>query len=308
MTTSTPGTGLGASVRRSARTSMSKASARRATALPMPPRPTRPRVWPARVSMRWKFQRSGGSSIQNPGRPFTKASITASTYSEIGTALAPRAHVTTGTRSKTSRGMPSMPVPGSCTHARPRSSTGSSFSSSQPPKRISVLPSSGGSGPGRVHHLDVGELLAHPRRGHAEEVEHPDASHAPERTRARPATACQPGPDGNAAPGPRHRGRRRRGRARRRRVRLLVGLHPQGPEPGRRRQGAAGLQARARRAASPAGRPDARGVPLRHHRHRVGLGARWADQHLPRDHDAHDHRHARAGWTRSGTSPPVGTT
>ena len=41
------------------------------------------------------FQRSGGPLIQLSGKRFSNASITASTHSEMGTALAPRAHVST---------------------------------------------------------------------------------------------------------------------------------------------------------------------------------------------------------------------
>ena len=61
-TSSTPSTGLGASVRRSASTRIPNGSARSATATPIPPRPTMPERPALRARRAWsKFQCSGGS-------------------------------------------------------------------------------------------------------------------------------------------------------------------------------------------------------------------------------------------------------
>src|SRR5439155_951167 len=92
----TPTTGDGAAVRLTARTSMPKGSARAATPPPIEPRPTTPSVFPSSVP--WSVaqpQCSGGSRDHDCGSRFSNASIAARTYSEIGTALAPREHVTT---------------------------------------------------------------------------------------------------------------------------------------------------------------------------------------------------------------------
>src|SRR4051794_652500 len=117
-TTVTPGTGLGASVRRTARTSIPNAAARVAMADPMPPRPTRPSVRPSSPPSSVQLQCGGGSCTHASGSRFSWASITASTHSEIGTAPAPREQVTIRP-SRISGGMPSTPVPKKCTHSTP---------------------------------------------------------------------------------------------------------------------------------------------------------------------------------------------
>ena len=93
---STPAIGLGASVRRSAFTCMPNASARSATAMPMPPSPTIATVLPPTESSGGfgKFQYFGGSCRNTSGKRLARARIAASTHSAIGTALAPRAQVT----------------------------------------------------------------------------------------------------------------------------------------------------------------------------------------------------------------------
>ena len=62
-----------------------------------------------------KFQYFGGSCRNVSGNRFAHARIAAITHSEIGTALAPRAHVTVRPAANTVGGTPSIPVPVSCT-------------------------------------------------------------------------------------------------------------------------------------------------------------------------------------------------
>ncbi len=96
-TISTPSTGLGASVRRIARTRMPNASARRGDRAADAAQPDeRERAAGRRESSAGfgKFQCLGGSSSHVCGIRFAHASTAAITHSEIGNALAPRAQVT----------------------------------------------------------------------------------------------------------------------------------------------------------------------------------------------------------------------
>ena len=93
----TPATGLGASVRRSACTCMSNAQRPARDRGPDPAEADeRERAARRRESSggRGKFQCFGGSCSHVCGMRFAHASIAAITHSEIGIALAPRAHVT----------------------------------------------------------------------------------------------------------------------------------------------------------------------------------------------------------------------
>ena len=113
-----------------ARTRMSNESARRAMAVPMPPRPTSASVLSATESSggRGKFQCFGGSCNHVCGIFFAHASTAAMTHSEIGCALAPRAQVTVRP-SKIAAGTLSTPVPDVCTQRTPDSSTQRTMSS-----------------------------------------------------------------------------------------------------------------------------------------------------------------------------------
>ena len=68
---------------------MPNASARSATAMPMPPSPTIPTVLPSTESSGGfgKFQCFGGSCRNTSGKRLARARIAASTHSAIGTAL-----------------------------------------------------------------------------------------------------------------------------------------------------------------------------------------------------------------------------
>ena len=89
--------GLGASLWRSATTSMSKASARWASAVPIPPRPSMASFAPCSVPNPGEgmFQCFGGSVTNEPGMRFTNESMQAMTHSAMGMALRPRELVST---------------------------------------------------------------------------------------------------------------------------------------------------------------------------------------------------------------------
>ncbi len=92
---------------------MPKGNARCATARPMPPIPTSPSVrpWsPPSPPKRAMFQTSGGSWIHTSGSRFSAASITPSTHSAMGMALAPREQVSVRSPSA-SKGNRLTPVP-----------------------------------------------------------------------------------------------------------------------------------------------------------------------------------------------------
>ena len=74
---------------------------------------------PARPPSSTIPQVSGGSWTHTSGSFFATASTCAMTHSEIGTALAPRLHVST-VSPRTCSGNWSTPVPMLCTHRTPR--------------------------------------------------------------------------------------------------------------------------------------------------------------------------------------------
>ncbi len=120
---------------------MSMASATRATRWAMPPKPKRPSVFPANGAAGWKCQCAGALSSQFAGKLRAKAPMVASTYSLIGTALAPRAEVRIGA-ARTSSAIPSTPVPIICTQRTPAAMASVAWAP-KPPKRTSPRVPSG---------------------------------------------------------------------------------------------------------------------------------------------------------------------
>src|ERR1700680_4632313 len=95
---------------------------------------------------------------------FAKASIAASTNSEIATPLAPRAHVTVRP-SNSSAGSPSMPVPESWTHGTLRT-----HGAGEPGRRTVR---------GELDDLDVGKVAQHSLGGPGAQLVDHSHRHAP---------------------------------------------------------------------------------------------------------------------------------
>ncbi len=177
----TPGTGLGVSVRRKARTCIPNACARDATAAPIPPRPTSASVAPSTRSSagRGKFQYLGGCERNVSGNRFAHARTAAMTHSEMGTALAPRAEVTMRSLVKTPAATLSTPVPESCTQRTPAAS---SQRDDLVPARVTTEERVGLQPRGRIttgefDELDVGIRIGDPRRFERSDTELGDDPH-----------------------------------------------------------------------------------------------------------------------------------